>query len=600
MISIDRLTVGRDTDSGAWAKWIAGALCALGFVSISDAAVAQTRTLKIQHVHTGEKAEIVYRRGNSYDSAGLKKASYMLRDWRKNQPTKMNPKLLDILWEVHRNTGATGYIQIIGGYRSPATNSMLRSRSKGVAKKSQHILGNAVDFYIPGVKLKTLRNAGLALQAGGVGYYPSSGSPFVHMDVGRVRTWGGPGISQTEMASILKGGKRLGSGGTGMAAYADSNRSPGLLARLFGGGADEEEDNEQAGVRTKKADPAPAVKKPAEPVAKKPVEPVVTVAAPPKPDIKVVPPELATPAKPNIRIVPPDQATPVEAPQPQPEVQPEEIVETPQTIIAALPARKVPKPLFAPRPQVDVGTADAAPAEIELASASQVAALIGRPETALPANAPSAPVGADRIEAAGAEVAANQSVTPVVPEAKPVDVALGIPLPTWRPKYSPAPEVDSTALLALAAVDQSTPSVLSDAITAVPTVRPDAVAGTTTAEMTGAIPVQTAPKQARASATKPVKTTRKAARPNQFDGKPDRKAVVVAAQPKDARWALDENYVKQGKSGTKAPSYAYNIVRTAPSEVYVAGFQQGASAEEFNRFSGKAVKFLQVAKFQGN
>jgi hypothetical protein len=90
------------------------------------------------------------------------------------------------------------------GYRSPATNAMLRDRSNGVAEHSQHMLGKAMDFYIPGASLEELRNVGLRLQRGGVGYYPTSGSPFVHLDVGNVRHWG-PSISDTEMAKIMSG-----------------------------------------------------------------------------------------------------------------------------------------------------------------------------------------------------------------------------------------------------------------------------------------------------------------------------------------------------------------------------------------------------------
>ncbi len=163
MISIDGQKAGRDENGSGWKNWLAGAACFVGLLAGTAGAEAQTRTLKLMNVHTGEKAEIVYRRGGSYDSAGLKKANYILRDWRKNQPIKMSTKVLDVLWEVYRNTGASGYIHVVCGYRSPATNSMLRGRSRGVAKKSQHMVGNAIDFYIPGVKLKTLRNAGLAL-----------------------------------------------------------------------------------------------------------------------------------------------------------------------------------------------------------------------------------------------------------------------------------------------------------------------------------------------------------------------------------------------------------------------------------------------------
>ncbi len=228
------------------------------------------------------------------------------------------------------------------------------------------------------------------------------------------------------------------------------------------------------------------------------------------------------------------------------------MIETPETIIAALPTRKVPMPLFAPRPQVDV-----APAE---ETATDVAALLENPETALP------------VDAAGG-VPSEQAVS-VMPEEKPVDVALGIPLPTWRPDHQGASieEADASALLALASASPS--DVATDAFSVVPTQRPDAMAGTTTAEMTGAIPAQTTGKQARVRQA-PVKTTQKTARPSRTDSKPDPKPVVVAAQPQDARWAIDKTYVTKASSGTRAPSYAYNIVRTAPLEVYTAGFQQG-------------------------
>ncbi|MFX4963453.1 DUF882 domain-containing protein, partial [Acinetobacter baumannii] len=92
-------------------------------------------------------------------------------------------------WTVYRQTGASGPIQIVCGYRAPETNNMLRSRSRGVAKFSQHTLGKAIDFFMPGVPLEKLRETGMRLQVGGVGFYPTSGSPFVHMDTGSVRAW---------------------------------------------------------------------------------------------------------------------------------------------------------------------------------------------------------------------------------------------------------------------------------------------------------------------------------------------------------------------------------------------------------------------------
>ena len=175
--------------------------------SSATGASAETRSLKLYFIHTGEKAEIVFKRNGRYDQAGLRKINHFLRDWRRNEPTKMDPRLLDLVWEAYRPVGARDYIHVVCGYRSPATNSMLRSRSKGVAKKSQHMLGKAMDFYIPGVSLKKLREIGLKMQGGGVGYYPRSGSPFVHMDVGNVRHW--PRMSRQELVALFPNGKTL-------------------------------------------------------------------------------------------------------------------------------------------------------------------------------------------------------------------------------------------------------------------------------------------------------------------------------------------------------------------------------------------------------
>jgi hypothetical protein len=119
----------------------------------------------------------------------------------------MDPRLFDILWQAYRETGATQPIEIICGYRAPGTNALLRARSGGVAKFSQHILGKAIDFFIPGVPLAKLRAVGLKLQRGGVGFYPKSGSPFVHMDVASVRHW--PGISRQQLVQIFPNGRTV-------------------------------------------------------------------------------------------------------------------------------------------------------------------------------------------------------------------------------------------------------------------------------------------------------------------------------------------------------------------------------------------------------
>ena len=170
-------------------------------------AEGDTRTLTFHHVHTGEDITVTFKRDGRYDEAALKKLDWFMRDWRKEQETHMDPHLFDLLWEVNRDVGGKEPIQVICGYRSPGTNAMLRRRSSGVAQFSQHINGNAIDFYIPGVPLATVRAEGLKLQLGGVGFYPTSGSPFVHMDTGTIRHW--PRIARQELVKIFPNGRTV-------------------------------------------------------------------------------------------------------------------------------------------------------------------------------------------------------------------------------------------------------------------------------------------------------------------------------------------------------------------------------------------------------
>ena len=265
MTRIARPYRGRAHSELFWQRAVAALLLAVtGLFATAPLASAETRTLKLYYLHTKEKAEITYKRNGKYLPSGLKQLNQFLRDWRRNEPTKMDPRLFDIVWEVYRATGAKDYIHVVSAYRSPATNSMLRSRSRGVAKKSQHMLGKAMDFFIPGVKLASLRAAGLRAQGGGVGYYPRSGSPFVHLDVGNVRHW--PRMSRSELAAVFPNGKTLhvptdgkplpgyeqalaaykkrGGAAIAMASESGSKRSGGgFLSAFFGGGADDEEDS---------------------------------------------------------------------------------------------------------------------------------------------------------------------------------------------------------------------------------------------------------------------------------------------------------------------------------------------------------------------
>jgi uncharacterized protein YcbK (DUF882 family) len=170
-------------------------------------AEGDTRTISLHHIHTDEDLTITFKRDGQYDEAALEKLNRLLRDWRRDKEIRMDPHLIDLLWEVQRETGSKEPIWVVCGYRSPETNAMLRRRSSGVARFSQHMLGHATDFYIPGVPLEQLRAIGLRLQRGGVGFYPTSGSPFVHLDTGSVRHW--PRMTREQLVRVFPDGRTV-------------------------------------------------------------------------------------------------------------------------------------------------------------------------------------------------------------------------------------------------------------------------------------------------------------------------------------------------------------------------------------------------------
>ncbi len=159
---------------------------------------ADVHRLRLYHTHTGERIDIVYRRGDVFLPEAEDQLDHFLRDHRTGEVKHYDPRVFDILSELAAAVGRPGAeIQIICGYRTPWSNEFLRSHSAGVAKGSLHMQAQAIDIRIPGVDTLTLRNAALALGRGGVGYYPKSG--FVHVDTGRVRTWCyGCGTSHTD------------------------------------------------------------------------------------------------------------------------------------------------------------------------------------------------------------------------------------------------------------------------------------------------------------------------------------------------------------------------------------------------------------------
>jgi uncharacterized protein YcbK (DUF882 family) len=261
---------------------VAVALVAGCFALGASPASAETRTLDLYYVHTGERAQITFKKNGRYDAAGLKKLNQMLRDWRRNEPTRMDPLLFDLVWEVWKESGSRKPITVTSAYRSPATNSMLRRRSRGVAKNSQHTYGRAMDWFVTDVPTSKLRAIALRKQVGGVGFYPTSRTPFIHTDTGTVRHW--PRMTRSQLVAVFPKGRTLhvptdgkplpgyeeavndymrrkkglsvasSSGSDGAAgATAGFGRGGGIirpppgasknvLAMLFGGGVDEEED----------------------------------------------------------------------------------------------------------------------------------------------------------------------------------------------------------------------------------------------------------------------------------------------------------------------------------------------------------------------
>jgi len=184
--------------------WSAALLA--GTAGTQDAvANGDTRSLTFFHTHTRESATITFRRNGQYDDQGLSQLNWLLRDWRVDEPAKMDPRLFDILWEVRRELQSNDPIHVISAYRSPETNGMLRHRSRAVSEHSQHMAGKAIDIRMPDIETARLRAVAMRMQYGGVGYYPSS--QFVHIDTGGVRAW--PRMSLDQLARLFPDGKTL-------------------------------------------------------------------------------------------------------------------------------------------------------------------------------------------------------------------------------------------------------------------------------------------------------------------------------------------------------------------------------------------------------
>ena len=158
----------------------------LGPLTLSQTA-EDVRHLSFYHTHTSEELSVAYYANGEYDAAALAELNHFLRDYRTGDATTMDPGVFDILFDIQQDSHSTGIYHVISAYRSPATNEMLRGKSGGVAKHSQHLLGRAIDVRLTDVATSKLRDVALELKRGGVGYYYES--DFVHVDTGRVREW---------------------------------------------------------------------------------------------------------------------------------------------------------------------------------------------------------------------------------------------------------------------------------------------------------------------------------------------------------------------------------------------------------------------------
>jgi uncharacterized protein YcbK (DUF882 family) len=379
---------------------LVGAVATL-VVATAAPAHAENRTLDLYNTHTRERLTITFKKNGRYVPSALAELNRFLRDWRRNESIKMDPRLFDTVWEVYKQTGSGQPIHVVSAYRSLATNDRLRSRSRAVAKHSQHTLGKAMDLFIPGVSVNRVREIGMRMQRGGVGWYPSANSPFVHIDVGSVRAW--PRMTRSQLVKLFPDGKTVHlpadgkplpgyqqalaelkrNGGSRPLALAADEGAPakrgGLLAMLFG---DEEDETEEVNA-AKPTTSGQSV------TASRPVKPAPSTATAVRTE-----PVQAAPATPPPGLGP---------------------IDPPPTVVAL-----VPKPVPAPARPEPVVTAE--PAVTTLADAT------------LPPGAPPA----DAIVPASGEAA----------PAAPVETALAVvPLPPSRPDaLVPAPALEVAAL----------------------------------------------------------------------------------------------------------------------------------------------------------
>ena len=617
---------------------------------------AETRTLKMYFTHARESATITFKKNGKYLPAGLKKANRFLRDWRRKEPTKMDPALLDLVWEVYQQSGSRQPIKVISGYRSPRTNNMLRRRGRKVAKSSQHTKGKALDFFMPDVSVAKLRALGLRAHRGGVGYYAGS---FVHLDTGSVRHW--PRMSAKQLKKVFPKGKTIHvpSNGRPLRGYkvakanlkkglnADgSRRTTGvrktLLASLFNNNGDKSDQN-------KGATPAkrPVLNKPV-PVAslqrrpKKPTGPDsfslenTAVAANSQPQLP-----LGRVAVPRLRPQAPGTTTApvVIAAAETPVTSETQLQRAPTELALAAPRalRNVLRP-SADVPDVDTSvSAAAAPAtQRPIAPTVTLDAAATKPTPPAPViEVASAPTAAEdpnvtqltlRIETAlarGRVPTAAESAAELQSNSQLTAALRTIPVPATPEQRPAAAAIAADTRLALATLPEPAPRnsrIVAPVATAEPKSQPvvdssrfaslEATDASTPSLREGLRPELIA---AAASADR--------LRVSLPSASPVRERLAVAAAPSADAAKLDKNYDLSlgdldGSSVKKwavsrstrvgavavlvAPNYSQSTQQEAPDRVYSAGFAQARFTLRSDSFSGRALTRVAFASFGNN
>lgn len=587
-------------------------LC-IGVRGTQDAvANGDTRTITIKHMHTKEETTVTFRRDGRYDSAALEKLNWAMRDWRTDEPIRMDPRLFDLAWEVHRKVGSEEPFHVVSAYRSPGTNSMLRRRSRGVAKSSQHMVGKAMDFYLPDVGMDRVRSIAMRLQRGGVGYYPTAFNPFVHLDAGSVRAW--PRMTRDQLARLFPDGRTvhiptdgrpmpgfeqaraeiLAAGGSvfgSAASYADAGeaaqptRRKSLWATLFGGGSDDEDEDQeyvrpQRGGRTTVAARGP--QQPVNPASSSSDSPVAFLlrdrqgASEPTPQrpvaVAALPKPAAEPAPPPTPAAPPVVAqAPAAEPAPLPTARPAELAPGgPVALAAAQPAASGPRFVWQQGPSGSGSEPGAT-----------VAALVPLP-----------PRRPGELAAAPQEIFANVPLPP----ARPVALAS---LGAATPGAAGAAPAHGDALTALAAAAASTaggdnaPAALMSAYAPVdhpsPPARPVAFAALRPSSEPPVEAQARAPAQAEIVTTASIPQAERTALKALFSTASTASAPPVRTPVATSRARVTANLLDR-------------IATTPPTRTVVAGFSKGpattpASGLSVDHFTGPAVQPVATVTF---